>query len=107
MDGTKIKLIGKLPELNNPIFVEGLPGVGNVGRIAVGMVAWFALVFAANLGGNITTIGSPTNVIAFGIAKQEGVDITFFDYMKKTGLLSIILLTVAFVYLMAISPLLA
>jgi hypothetical protein len=36
MEGTKIKEIGKLPELNNPIFIEGLPGVGNVGRIAVG-----------------------------------------------------------------------
>jgi len=35
MDGTKIRLIGKLPKLNNPIFIEGLPGVGNVGRIAV------------------------------------------------------------------------
>lgn len=36
MNGTKIKLIGELPKLNNPVFVEGLPGVGNVGRIAVG-----------------------------------------------------------------------
>ena len=36
MDGTKIRLIGELPKLNNPIFIEGLPGVGNVGRIAVG-----------------------------------------------------------------------
>lgn len=36
MNGTKIKLIGEMPKLNNPIFVEGLPGVGNVGRIAVG-----------------------------------------------------------------------
>ena len=26
----------ELPELDNPIFIEGLPGVGNVGRIAVG-----------------------------------------------------------------------
>ena len=24
-----------LPELNNPIFIEGLPGIGNVGKIAV------------------------------------------------------------------------
>ncbi|MBD3156124.1 MAG: proteasome assembly chaperone family protein [Candidatus Aenigmarchaeota archaeon] len=36
MEGTKIKLIDELPKLNNPIFIEGLPGVGNVGRIAVG-----------------------------------------------------------------------
>jgi len=36
MEGTKIRLLGEMPQLNNPIFVEGLPGVGNVGRIAVG-----------------------------------------------------------------------
>ncbi|NCN38892.1 MAG: proteasome assembly chaperone family protein [Candidatus Aenigmarchaeota archaeon] len=36
MDGTKIKLLEKMPKLNNPIFIEGLPGVGNIGRIAVG-----------------------------------------------------------------------
>src|SRR3990167_1930531 len=27
------------PKLNNPIFIEGLPGVGNVGRIAAGYLA--------------------------------------------------------------------
>ncbi len=36
MTGTKIKVLGELPKLNNPVFIEGLPGVGNVGRIAVG-----------------------------------------------------------------------
>ncbi len=28
--------VKKVPKLNNPIFIEGLPGVGNVGRIAAG-----------------------------------------------------------------------
>jgi uncharacterized protein (TIGR00162 family) len=32
---TKIKVITK-PKLRNPILVEGLPGVGNIGRVAVG-----------------------------------------------------------------------
>ena len=27
--------VGKLPSLHNPILVEGLPGIGNVGKIAV------------------------------------------------------------------------
>lgn len=34
-NGTKIKIIKEPPKLENPIFIEGLPGVGNVGRIAV------------------------------------------------------------------------
>ncbi|MFH0711449.1 MAG: proteasome assembly chaperone family protein [Candidatus Aenigmatarchaeota archaeon] len=33
--GTDIHVIEK-PKLNNPVFIEGLPGVGNVGRIAAG-----------------------------------------------------------------------
>lgn len=29
------KLIKKLPSLNNPILIEGLPGIGNVGKVVV------------------------------------------------------------------------
>ena len=36
---TKIRVSKKIPKLNNPVFVEGLPGVGNVGRIAAGYLA--------------------------------------------------------------------
>jgi len=36
---TYIKVHGKLPKLKDPVFVEGLPGVGNVGRIAAGYLA--------------------------------------------------------------------
>jgi uncharacterized protein (TIGR00162 family) len=36
---TKIRVHKELPKLENPIFVEGLPGVGNVGRIAAGYLA--------------------------------------------------------------------
>lgn len=31
----KINLIGKKPKLNKPVLIEGLPGIGNVGKIAV------------------------------------------------------------------------
>jgi len=33
--GWKITKEGKVPKLNNPLFIEGLPGIGNVGKIAV------------------------------------------------------------------------
>jgi uncharacterized protein (TIGR00162 family) len=36
---TRIRVSKKIPKLNNPVFVEGLPGVGNVGRIAAGYLA--------------------------------------------------------------------
>lgn len=31
----KIAQLGKLPKLHNPVLVEGLPGIGNVGKVAV------------------------------------------------------------------------
>jgi len=35
MSTWKIDQIGKKPKLNNPIFIEGLPGIGNVGKVAI------------------------------------------------------------------------
>ena len=34
-DYWKILQFGKMPKLNNPVFIEGLPGIGNVGKVAV------------------------------------------------------------------------
>ncbi|MFH1420865.1 MAG: proteasome assembly chaperone family protein [Candidatus Aenigmatarchaeota archaeon] len=33
---TEIKILKKLPKMKNPILIEGLPGVGNVGRVCAG-----------------------------------------------------------------------
>ncbi|MBW3001590.1 PAC2 family protein [Candidatus Woesearchaeota archaeon] len=30
-----IEFTGKIPKLKNPVFIEGLPGIGNVGKLAV------------------------------------------------------------------------
>jgi hypothetical protein len=35
MDYVTVKYITKKPELKNPILIEGLPGIGNVGKLAV------------------------------------------------------------------------
>ncbi len=35
----KITPLTKIPKLHNPIFVEGLPGIGNVGKVAVDFIA--------------------------------------------------------------------
>jgi len=34
----KIKQFGKKPKLRNPVLVEGLPGIGNVGKVAVDFI---------------------------------------------------------------------
>jgi len=35
MDYVTVKYIGKKPKLQNPMLIEGLPGIGNVGKLAV------------------------------------------------------------------------
>ncbi|MBU1704572.1 MAG: PAC2 family protein, partial [Nanoarchaeota archaeon] len=35
MDKWKIQLFGKKPKLNRPVLIEGLPGIGNVGKVAI------------------------------------------------------------------------
>ena len=35
METVTVKYIGKKPRLKDPIFIEGLPGIGNVGKLAV------------------------------------------------------------------------
>lgn len=35
MDLVKANFIGKKPKLKNPVLIEGLPGIGNVGKLAV------------------------------------------------------------------------
>ncbi|VVB81355.1 PAC2 family protein [uncultured archaeon] len=34
----KVQYIGNKPKLNNPILIEGLPGIGNVGKIALDFI---------------------------------------------------------------------
>ena len=35
MEVVTVKYTDKKPKLNNPILIEGLPGIGNVGKLAV------------------------------------------------------------------------
>ncbi|MCK4416265.1 MAG: proteasome assembly chaperone family protein, partial [Thermoplasmatales archaeon] len=35
METVTVRYIGKKPRLKDPIFIEGLPGIGNVGKLAV------------------------------------------------------------------------
>lgn len=43
---------------------------------------WWGLVIGANLGGNMTPIGSPSNVITMGVSEQEGYPISFNMFLK-------------------------
>src|SRR3989338_3218801 len=38
MNEWKVTKVGKTPKLVNPILIEGLPGIGNVGKVAVDFI---------------------------------------------------------------------
>lgn len=45
-------------------------------------VLWWGLVIGANLGGNMTPIGSPSTVITICVSEQEGYPIPFKMFLK-------------------------
>ena len=84
--------------------VDNIPYVASmtpvVGEIAVGLIErsqnalWVALAFGADFGGNATIIGASANVVAIGLAKKNGIHISFWQFAKygiPTTLLSILI----------------
>ncbi len=63
-------------------------------------ILWWALALGACFGGNLTMIGASANIVSVGMAKQSGVNISFLDFMKSSGLITLLTLTVSSAYLM-------
>ena len=64
-----------------------------------GHLLWWSLIFGAGLGGNFTPIGSASTVVAIGILKKEGHNITFMQYVKIGAIVVLVQLTLATAYL--------
>lgn len=62
-------------------------------------ILWWALSMGACLGGNGTVIGGSANVVAIGMAKKHGVNISFLQYAKFSVPTTIGVLTVCSIYL--------
>ena len=64
-----------------------------------GHLLWWSLIFGAGLGGNFTPIGSASTVVAIGILKKEGHNITFMQYVKIGAIVVLVQLALATGYL--------
>jgi Na+/H+ antiporter NhaD/arsenite permease-like protein len=62
-------------------------------------ILWWALALGACFGGNLTVIGASANIVSVGMAKQSGVSVSFLEFMKTGGIISLITLAVASGYL--------
>ncbi|MBC2856404.1 MAG: ArsB/NhaD family transporter [Cetobacterium sp.] len=60
---------------------------------------WWALSFGSLLGGNITILGSATNVVAVGAAAKAGCKIDFMKFFKFGSLIAVQTLIAASIYL--------
>ena len=60
---------------------------------------WWAVIFGANLGGNITPIGSASTLVAVTIIHKHGLHLSFLDFVKKAAPFAVaqIVLAVAYV----------
>jgi Na+/H+ antiporter NhaD/arsenite permease-like protein len=86
---------------NIPVAATLIPLVRSMGDMGQDVVPlWWALVIAANLGGNSTPIGSVSSVIALnGLEKERNIKISWGQFLKVGGVILIIQGVVALIYL--------
>ena len=85
---------------NIPITAILIPIIENLNQIlqVVGKTLFYPLIVGAALGGNITPIGSPSNVLAMGIAEKNKRKIDFGTFIKYGGSLTIIHIIISLAY---------
>jgi Na+/H+ antiporter NhaD/arsenite permease-like protein len=93
--------------VDNVIFVAAFcPVIEELSLNIHDLPLWWALLFGACFGGNITMIGSTANIVALGmLEKRSHSHVTFFQWLK-VGLLSALAATsIAWIALLLLAPL--
>ena len=93
--------------VDNVIFVAAAsPVIHELGKTLPAMPLWWALLFGACFGGNITLIGSTANIVALGmLEKHSHVHIRFWDWLKIGFLSALAACAIATAALLALAPL--
>ncbi|NOX56513.1 MAG: hypothetical protein GXP27_19135, partial [Planctomycetes bacterium] len=66
---------------------------------------WWSVIFGANLGGNITPIGSASTVVAMTIIHRHGLPLSFFGFVRHAALFAAVQLVLAMLYVAMLSAL--
>jgi Na+/H+ antiporter NhaD/arsenite permease-like protein len=86
---------------NIPITLTLIPVIKQVSEVtgfSVKVLAW-GIVYGANLGGNLTPIGSPSNIIALGILRKEGKIVSWGEWTRKCVPMALMQLLLASAYI--------
>lgn len=62
-------------------------------------VLWWSLLLGADLGGNATAVGASANVVTIGVAKREGVVISFGTFFKYGAVVAFVTVFLSMPYL--------
>jgi Na+/H+ antiporter NhaD/arsenite permease-like protein len=88
---------------NIPFTVAAIPIVdlltANIPSAAGNDVLYWALILGADLGGNLTYIGSAPNILAVGLLAQAGYRLTFGRFMRDSVPVTLVTLIIASIYL--------
>jgi Na+/H+ antiporter NhaD/arsenite permease-like protein len=84
---------------NIPLSTSLAPIVRGMLTDNLGKHIWWGLIVGANLGGNITPIGSPSTIISLGVSEQEGYPISFNKFFKIGLGLTMLHFLIAMLYL--------
>jgi Na+/H+ antiporter NhaD/arsenite permease-like protein len=63
-------------------------------------ILWWALALGACFGGNLTMIGASANIVSVGMAKRFNQQISFFQFMRFSAVITLLTLLVSSAYLM-------
>ncbi|MEO1999478.1 MAG: SLC13 family permease [Planctomycetaceae bacterium] len=61
---------------------------------------WWCVVFGANLGGNLTPIGSASTVVAMTIIHRQKIEFSFFDFVKTAAPFAAVQILLAVIYVL-------
>jgi len=59
---------------------------------------WWSVIFGANLGGNITPIGSASTVVAMTIIHRQQLPLTFMGFVKRATPFALVQISLAVLY---------
>jgi Na+/H+ antiporter NhaD/arsenite permease-like protein len=71
-------------DIDNPVHADAL---------------WWSLALGADFGGNLTAIGASANVVVLGIAMRAGSPISFWEFTRKSAVVTVITIVIAAAYL--------
>ncbi len=89
---------------NVPFVTTMIPVIENIGQTITQAheldPIWWAMALGTCLGGNGTLIGASSNIVAAGIAKQNGFRISFWEFTKVSALYTLLSLLISAAYIL-------